>query len=87
MLLGLNRTTAQASMECTSCPYGTYQRALSAGNLTVAGAVHQPELFERAMLAKLSEEGKEDPEFVRTFLAHARKHLDADFRNMQQFRL
>lgn len=74
-------------MKCPSCPLLTHRQALSAANLTVAGALHQPELFERAMLTRLNAQDRADKEYVLAFLAHARKHLEADYAVVTRFRL
>ena len=61
-------------MNCTERQCFT---ALFRGNLTVAGALHQPELFERALLTLLSPAERKDPAILRQFFATAREHLQS----------
>jgi hypothetical protein len=72
------------------CPYGTYQRALSSANLSIAAAVSDPAKFEAAMLSRLSKKGKAEKAgkvFVEGFLTSARQHLENDYSVMRLFSL
>ena len=70
-----------------SCPYGTYQRALSSHGLTIGAALANPDRFRAALLSRLSKAGKADPKFLAAYLAGAQEHLEEEASMMAQFRL
>lgn len=70
-----------------SCPYGTYQRALSSHGLTIGAALSNPDKFRAALMSRLSKAGKANEKFLTAYLASAQKHLENDAAMMARFRL
>lgn len=71
----------------TYCPYGTYQRALTAAKMSIAKAINNPDQFKDALLNRLSPKARADSDVVALFVESATGHLERDFNIMLSFRL